>query len=50
MLRKGGCLPHPEVAERVNGWWQYSSETNCIFENVLLSTRRSHGRRTYFES
>jgi len=28
MLRKGGCLPQPEVAERVNTWLQNSSETN----------------------
>ena len=28
MLRKGGCLPPPAVAERVNVWWQNSSETN----------------------
>jgi len=29
-LRKGGCLPHPAVAERVNARWQYSSESNYI--------------------
>jgi hypothetical protein len=28
MLRKGGCLPQPEVAKRVNAWLQNSSETN----------------------
>jgi hypothetical protein len=27
---KGGCLPDPEVAERVNACWQYSSETMYI--------------------
>ena len=33
MLRNGGCLPHPELAEHVNAWWQYSSETNYIGSN-----------------
>ena len=30
MLRKGGCLPHPEIPDRVNTWCQQSSETNYI--------------------
>jgi hypothetical protein len=29
-VAKGGCLSQPEVAERVNALWQYSSETNYI--------------------
>ena len=36
MLRKGGCLTLPEVAERVNAWWQYSSETNYIGSSLGL--------------
>jgi hypothetical protein len=34
MLGKGGCLPDPEVAERVNACWQYSSETNYIGSSI----------------
>ena len=40
MLRKGGCLPQPEVAERINAWWQYSSETNYIdSSSICFETR-----------
>ena len=37
MLRKGGCLSYPEVAERVNAWWQYSSKTNYIGSRPSVS-------------
>jgi hypothetical protein len=29
--------PHPEVAERVNAWWQYSSETKYIASSPSVS-------------
>ena len=28
---------YPEVAERVNAWWQYSSETNYIGSRPSVS-------------
>jgi len=31
MVRKGGCLPQAEVAELVNEWCQYSSETKVYW-------------------
>jgi len=46
---KGDCLPHPEAAEHINAWRQYSLETNYIgsspsvtisfflFQNILYS-------------
>jgi len=37
MLRKGGCLPQSEVAELVNAWWQYSSETHYIGSRPSVS-------------
>ena len=31
---------YPEVAERVNAWWQYSSETNYIGSRPSVSLLR----------
>jgi len=35
-LRKGGCFLYPEVAQRVNAWWQYSSESNYVGSSPVL--------------
>ena len=45
MLRKGGCLPHPKVAEHVSACWQYSSETNYIVSSPSTWTLQSRAFR-----
>ena len=47
MLRKGSCLPHQEVAARINAWWQYSSETNYIGSSPVYAEKAS--KKVVFE-
>ena len=30
-------MPHPEVAEHINAWWEYSSEINYIGSSLGVS-------------